>query len=220
MRTKRIIALCLILLFAQGTWGQVDSVQGPYERVHANVGEFCTVCGVPLTENDVALIVRGRRVPLNNAMVDEFLQHEEKYFAKLQPKGALFQEEADAPPGTAQGGISKGWFLFGLCVLVALLFGGMSGYNAISKGLSPIPHFFIGFVFNILGYLYVLSRPRKTKHGEVPSGLVKVPNTSAPVRCPSCGYTNHPSAKKCSACRTPLNPVIESEASRVLSHRE
>jgi len=192
-----------------------DKSQATYPGVPAKPGEYCTVSGVELTENDVALIVRGRRVPLCRTQVDTFLHNQEKYFGTMQPKGALFQESLDAPESTALGGVSWGWFLFGLYVLVALIFGGMSGYAAVSKGLPPIPHFFIGFFFSALGYMYVLSRPRKVHEGEIPAGLVKVPVTSAPVPCPSCGYTNHPSAQHCAACHAELTPLVQSEVSRV-----
>jgi hypothetical protein len=201
---------------AEGQEG--DSLVTMYPMLSARVGENCTVGGTPLTEDDFALIVRGRRVPLHREAVKEFLRHQEKYFAKLQPKGALFQEDMTEEEGTALGGISWGWFLFGTYVLVALLFGGMSGYAAIMKGLRPVPHFLIGLFFSVFGYLYVLTRPRISPPGAVPAGLVKVPTTSPPARCPVCGFMNHPSAHRCAACRTELHPTIESEVSRVLHH--
>ncbi|MFQ5675448.1 MAG: hypothetical protein ACE5G1_06080, partial [bacterium] len=67
------------------------------------------------------------------------MNNQEKYFAELQPKSALFQENFGAPPGAAQGGISLGWFLFGSYVLLALIFSGLSGHAAVSKGLNAIP---------------------------------------------------------------------------------
>ncbi len=186
-----------------------------YQSVPARPGELCTVCGIPLTGDGVALIVKGRRVPLDKAHVNEFLQNAGKYFAAMQPRSALFQEELDAPAGTALGGVSSGWFLFGLYVLVALIFGGMSGYTAVAKGLKPIPHFFIGFAFSAFGYLYVLTRASQVEEGEIPSGLVKVPATSAPVPCKTCGYMNHPSAKKCANCGASLKPIVQSDVTRV-----
>jgi len=193
-----------------------DTTAPMYPVVPAKPGESCTVCGVPLTEDDVALIVKGRRVPLNSAMVEEFLQNKEMYFANLQPKGALFQENLDSPSGTALGGISSGWFLFGLYVLVALIFGGMSGYAAVGRGLKPIPHFFIGFLFSAFGFLYVMTRPKAVKRGEIPPGLVKVPVTASPVPCEKCGHANHPSAKRCAECGADLKPRVESEVERAL----
>src|SRR5262249_3246397 len=137
-----VMAICLlgVPLVAQET-----PASSPYPVFPAKKGERCTVCGAPLGEDDVALIVRGRRVPLGKSMVDTFLADEEKYFAVKQPKAALFQEELTAPVGATQGGISWTWFLFGLYVLLSLIFGALSGYRAVSRGLQPIPYFFVGF---------------------------------------------------------------------------
>jgi hypothetical protein len=206
------VFIFVLPLFAQDT----AQTAGQYIRVPYQEGEICVVSGKHLVEGDVALIVRGRRVPLCITKVDTFLKYPEKYFARMQPKGALFQEEMSAPSGAALGGISSGWFLFGLYVLVALVFGGMSGYSAVSKGLKPIPHFFIGFFLSALGYLYVLTRPAIVKEGEIPAGLVKVPATAAPLPCPACGYTNHPSAKQCVGCGGKLEPMMESEVARAM----
>jgi hypothetical protein len=201
-------------LLACPSWAQVKVI--PTDTLAAKRGERCTVCGVELTEDDVALIVRGRRVPLNKSMIETFMENPEKYFAQKQPKSALFQEELASSTGATLGGISSGWFLFGSYVLVALIFAGLSGYTAVSKGLSPIPHFFIGFFLSALGYLYVLARPAAVKKGEIPEGLVKVPVTSMPLPCPACGYTNHPSARKCAACGGELQPQMESEVARAM----
>lgn len=212
---KRLFQIALGLCFVSlPLCAQEKVTVTPTDTLPAKIGERCTVCGVALTEDDVALIVRGRRVPLNKNMVATFMSDPEKYFAKSQPKSALFQEELSAPAGAALGGISSGWFLFGLYVLAALVFSGLSGYAAVSKGLSPIPHFFIGFFFSALGYLYVLTRPAAVKKGAIPGGLVKVPATPAPVACPQCGYTNHPSAKTCANCGSKLQPQMESEVAR------
>ncbi|MGH7454512.1 MAG: hypothetical protein ACRENG_24375, partial [bacterium] len=208
------VACCLL---AVPLWAQENLPQTPYPAVRPKLGDYCTVGNVPLdTLQDVALIVRGRRVPLHHTMVDSFMRTQEKYFSQKQPKSALFQEELSVPAGVALGGISSGWFLFGLYVLVALVFGGMSGYTAVSKGLKPIPHFFAGFFLSAFGYLYVLTRPAVAKKGEIPAGLVKVPATNAPVPCPSCGYTNHPSAAKCAGCGSKLQPMMESEVARAM----
>ncbi|MDZ7367698.1 MAG: hypothetical protein ONB43_17810 [candidate division KSB1 bacterium] len=208
------VALCFLAL---PLWAQENLPQTPYRAVRPNPGDYCTVGKVPLdTSKDVALIVRGRRVPLHHTMVDSFLRTQEKYFAHQQPRGALFQEELSAPAGAALGGISSGWFLFGVYVLTALFFGGMSGYAAVAKGLKPIPHFFIGFFLSVFGYLYVLTRPAAAKRGEIPAGLVKVPATAAPLPCPSCACTNHPSARQCVGCGGKLEPMMESEVARAM----
>ena len=187
-----------------------------YKKVAPKKNERCIICDVPLTEEDFALMVRGRRVPLKAAMFDSFMNNQEKYFSKLQPKSALFQENMDAPAGVAQGGVSMGWFWFGVYVLVGLIFGGMTAYTAVAKGLSAVPHFFIGFFLPVIGFAYVMSRPSSVKKGEIPDGLVKVPTTSAPEQCPKCNYTNHPSATACAGCGAELQPEIASEVSKVL----
>ena len=209
------IAFCLLVLPLQAQ--DTTQMAGDYEKVSYNPGEICVVSGKPLVEGDVALIVRGRRVPLCFSKVDTFLKYQDKYFAAMQPKGALFQEELSAPKGAALGGVTSGWFLFGLYVLVALVFAGMSGYSAVSKGLPPIPNFFIGFFLSALGYLYVLTRPAIAPKGEIPAGLVKVPTTHTPVPCSGCGYQNHPSAKQCVGCGGKLEPMLQSEVARVLA---
>src|SRR5437773_2612160 len=96
-------ALCLVTV---PFLAQEAPAKSSYPVVPAKDGERCIVCGAPLGGDDVALIVRGRRVPLGKSMVDTFLADEEKYFAEKQPKAALFQEELAAPAGVAQGGIS------------------------------------------------------------------------------------------------------------------
>lgn len=202
------ISLITIMLAAQ-------QPQSTYEQVPAKPGEKCTICGMPLSEDDVALIVRGRRVPLAATMVDSFMTAPERYFAGMQPKGALFQEELGAPAGAVLGGISNGWFAFGTYVLIGLIFGGLSGYLAVSKGLTPIPHFFIGFALSVVGLLYVLVRRPLVKAGEVPAGLVKVPTTRTPQGCPHCGYTNHPAAQQCLQCNASLAPTVDSEVAHI-----
>lgn len=178
-------------------------------------GERCLLCGVLLTPEDAVLLVRGRRVPLNKSMVDSFLQNQEQFFARLQPKSALFQENLEAPTGMAQGGIGTGWFFFGIYVLCGLVFSGLSGYRAISKGLPVWQSFLLGLFFTAFGYVYVLSRNSSVPPGPVPSGLVKIPTTYSPIPCEKCQSPNHPSAETCSACGAALNPAIESEVRKV-----
>ena len=203
----------LVLFLA--LFGGVGRVGGQtYSRVPAKSSELCTVCGAELTSDDVALIVRGRRTPLCRAHVETFLNDLERSFYSKQPRGALFQEDMAAPPGTAQGGISQGWFFFGLLVLSGLIFGGLSGYRALSMGLPPLAPFFIGFFLNLPGFLYVISRRAGQDQGQVPKGLVKVPETLAPAACPACGEVNHPTARKCLGCGEELHPSQQSEVAR------
>ncbi len=203
-------ALLLLVLY-----GGVGRAGGQvYSRVTAKNSELCAVCRTELTSEDVALIVRGRRTPLCQAHVETFLNNLERSFSSRQPRGALFQEDLSAPPGTAQGGISRGWFLFGLLVLSSLIFGGLSGYRALSMGLPPLAPFFVGFFLNLPGFLYVVTRPAGQDQGQVPKGLVKVPETVAPAPCPACGEVNHPTARQCPGCGKELHPSQPSEVTR------
>ena len=203
-----------VFLLAPLTFAQESPPQAKYKSVAPKSGERCIICDVPLSDKDITLMVRGRRVPLKNAMVDSFMNNQEKYFSELQPKSALFQENLDAPSGVAQGGIGMGWFLFGSYVLLALIFGGISGYAAVSKGLPAIPNFFIGLSLSVFGMLFVVTRPPVANKKAIPPGLVKVPVTNAPTSCPKCGGKNHPTATSCAQCRTELTPSYESEVSK------
>ena len=211
-KAKRIQGLVFLVILGTANW--VQGGQHHYPRVPAKTSEFCTVCGASLTVEDVTLIVRGRRIPLCGSEVETFMGNQEKYFSSKQSRSALFQEDLSAPSGTAQGGISLGWFLFGLVVLSSLVFGGLSAYRALSKGLSPLASFFTGFFLNVLGYLYVFSRPAKLGTRQIPKGLVKVPTTAQPVPCPACADLNHPAARQCLSCGQDLRPSEESEVAR------
>ncbi len=188
---------------------------GSYETSRPKEGDRCLICGVRLTDDDVVLLVRGRRVPLKKTMVDSFLNNKAQYFAEMQPRGALFQEEMGAREGVALGGITIGWFVFGLYVLAALVFAGLSANVAVSKGLSPLPSFFIGLSFTVLGFLYVVTRKSTEAAANAPRGLRKVPNTAAPSVCAKCDGMNHPSAATCASCGARLEPLSSSDVSRV-----
>jgi hypothetical protein len=224
MRVRRLEALLGIVVpmiflpvFAATSSGADAGPDMPdslgYIKVAAKGFLKCVGCNDPmhLDSAGYALLYRGRKIPIHSFCEGAVRSNPaiyQTYFASLQPKGALFQEHDDD-----QSGVKAGWFIFGLIVLVALLTGGLSGYAAVSKGLQPIPNFFIGLT--IVGFLYVLTRPSAVKPGEVPEGLVKVPTTLAPIPCEKCGYTNHPSATKCAGCGTKLKPLMQSEVARV-----
>ena len=169
------------------------------------------VCGMPISTGDIAIILKGRRLPVMKTMAAAVLENPEIYFKNKQAKGALFQEDFQAPSGAARAGVSLGWFLGGLYVLSALIFGGLSGTKAVAKGLPPIPSFFAGLGLSIFGYLYVLTRPSQTATPTAPAGLVKVPLTQSPLTCPACGNTNHPAAGSCAACHISLSPQGQSD---------
>ncbi len=209
--SKRISTFVLAgLALAALSWAQELAPDLPYQRDAVKSGDVCFISGKALTPEDVVYFIRGRRVPLRSEQILAFAADSVKYLAQLQPQGALFHEDMDK----GRGGIDLGWFLFGMYVLVALIFSGLSGYTAVAKGLNPVPYFFLGLIFSGLGYFYVLTRPRAAHASEVPSGLVKVHMTHEPVPCGQCGNTNHPAAKICLGCGAKLQPIVASEVGK------
>ncbi|HEU0007192.1 MAG TPA: hypothetical protein VFS12_14505 [Terriglobia bacterium] len=206
--------LVLWILLAGFAFASEPQPQSRYPTVAANVGEICVVCGMPVSSGDIAIILKGRRMPVMKDMAAAVLKDPEIYFKSKQAKGALFQEDFQAPPGAVQAGVSLGWFLAGLYVLSALIFGGLSGVAAVAKGLPPISSFCFGLGLSVFGYLYVLTTPSRTASPGVPAGLVKVPVTQSPLACPQCGNTNHPAAPSCAACHVSLSPQGQSDLSR------
>lgn len=204
-----VLAL-MCFVFIVSAWAQEGAPELPYARDAIRPDEVCIVSGKALTQDDVVYLIRGQRIALARDQIAAFIADSTKLLAQFQPKGALFHEHAARPAG----GRDLGWFLFGTYVLVALLFSGLSGYTAVSKGLNPVPHFFIGLIFSALGYLYVRTRPRATQFAEAPRGLVKVHTTHEPVACGHCGYTNHPAAKVCLGCGAKLQPIVASEVEK------
>ena len=189
-------------------------LQRRYPIVAAKAGEICIVCGMPVSSGDVAIVLKGRRMPVMKDMAETVLRNPEVYFRDKQAKGALFQEEFQGAPGAASRGVSLGWFLAGLYVLSALIFGGLSGNAAVARGLPPISSFFLGLSLSLFGYLYVLTRRSgKASHG-ISAGLAKVPATQSPLACPQCGNTNHPAAASCALCHVSLCPQGQSDLSR------
>ncbi len=130
-----------------------------------------------------------------------------------RPGSALFKSSISH--GNSNAAKMNGmWLWFGLYVLSGLLCGGLSGYIAISKGLPARSCFFIGFFLSLPGCVYVMTRRSRVKQN-VPAGLIKVPETHAPLPCEKCRYTNHPAAKRCAGCGTILHPALESDIDRL-----
>ncbi len=192
-----------------------DSSALAYPVLPAAPGERCAVCGMALTADDVALVVKGRRVPVHRSELAEFRRNPELYFSQYQPRSALFQEDFGDRGGAPRGSLAFGWLYFGLYILIALLSAGLSGYRAVTVGLKPIPHFFIGLLFSIPGLIFVLLRTGPRVGRQIPPGLAKVPTTSEPVPCPACGNLTHPSATHCASCNVTLRPSVPSEVSRI-----
>src|SRR3990172_516468 len=147
MKAKKAVLAFLLFGFTLSSNICAEEIrkEGIYRIESAQTGEHCVVCGTPLDENDVAILVHGRRFPVEKGMVATFLNNKETYTRRIQARSALFQEEMNAPGSVAQGGISLGWFLFGIMIIAGLIFGGMSAYSAVSKDLPPIRYFLYGF---------------------------------------------------------------------------
>jgi len=172
-------------------------------------GDRCIVCGMELGEEGIVILFKGRRVPLfNHDKLQLFLQDPDIYFRKLQARGALFQEDA-----TAALPLTGGWLGLSFVVLFALIFGGLSVPLALRKGFSPLRWFFIGLLGNVLGFLYLLSRPAE-KATELPPGFAKIPETHPPKNCDGCGAELHPSTEECPDCGKQQTSVQESEVKR------
>jgi len=200
-----------LLLMAGSLLASEPNLPSRYSIAAAKPGERCVVCRTPLSGSDVAIIFKGRRIPVMKSMAAAVLNDPEAYFKNMEAKGALFQE---TPSGATQAGVSPGWFLVGLYVVAALIFAGLSAATAVAKGLPPISSFFVGFGLSVFGYLYVLARPSRIDSHRV-AGLEKVPVTQSPLTCPQCGNTNHPAAASCAACHVALLPQGRSDLQRI-----
>ena len=114
---QTFIFIFLIFLTTPSFSQYTAPIEDNYPRVEVRPGDHCTVSGKRLGPGDVCLLVDGRRVPLKKEAVNIFLNNQEKYFSKLQPKSALFTEDMGQPYS-----LSLGWFIFGIYVLIGLLF--------------------------------------------------------------------------------------------------
>jgi hypothetical protein len=181
------------------------------KRVPHKPGDVCALCNQPTDPTDPTYLVHGQRVPLHAAeMKDPSAAGQLKGFlALLRPRGAFIGQSAPAE-------LSLGWFIFGLYFLGGLLFAAMGAHRALHTGYSPISWFFVGLVFSALGYLYLLTRPKRevVAPAGIPPGLGKISLTYAPQACPKCGTENHPSAAQCNGCKASLSPQLTSEVAR------
>jgi len=216
-----LIVSCLAATVATETrtTGQEGSEMAPgkdREAVTASSvpGELCLVCRQPVGTGDVAVIHRGRRVPLHaDACMAAWNAGADSIFTSLQPRGALFQEPSNRPSALASG-----WFLFGIYIVTGLILGAVCGYVAVARGLSPLLWFFAGLVLNLIALGVLLTRTRADTSrlpAGIPSGLVKVPTTRDPVPCLSCSAENHPAANRCAACGATLLPSADSDLQRL-----
>jgi hypothetical protein len=184
------------------------------KRVPAKPGDICLVCYQPVDEKDAVYLVGGQRVALHFEAHEATIREQlGARLAQLKPRGAFLQAGAEAT------GLSRGWFLAGLYVLSGLVIGGLAAHRALQRGYNPIAWFAAGLLFSFAGYLFLLTRPKKTVFAPagIPAGLGKIASTYAPLACPACGAENHPSATQCGGCGARLQARVLSEAARVLA---
>ena len=202
-------ALVLAATLAPQTPSNKESTKSLGPRSAPVQGEICVVCNRPVGTDDDVYIVHGQQMAVHRGeCLGELESHIEKYKARLRPSGNFLGIEPDATAA-----LTTRWLALGLYVLVGLVFAALSVNRAINAGQSPAPWFFAGFFLNIFAWTVLVARHRRIA-SLAPKGLAKVPQTAAPLACPTCGHLNHPAASKCLGCGAKLEPATDSEAAR------
>lgn len=166
-------------------------------------GEQCLVCRQRIHGDDVVEIrYKGRTFFVAAKMLDDFEGDPDAYFSALQVRSAWFDERAHEGRSVAWG-----WVAVGCYVLLGLVFAALCGFLAIRRALSPLPWFFVGLVGNVAALVVLLVSPR----GD-PARVGA--RSRAPMACPACGLSNHPSATACGHCRAVLEPTVQSDVVR------
>lgn len=181
------------------------------KRVPPKAGDICMLCNQPVHEGDAVYQVGGQRVAIHGNEVGTNLRSQlEQLLARLEPRGAFITAERNHP------GLSSLWFFVGFYVLLGLVFGALCAHRALHTGHSPFAWFGLGLSLNAVGYLLLLTRPKREvlAPAGVPEGLRKISATYAPQPCALCGTLNHPSANACLGCHAKLEPRIVSEVAR------
>ena len=195
---KLLIAALLLPALARAA----DVLEKPQE---------CLVCGVLHTSAVSTAEYKGRKLYLcSETCLEKYRSLEragtlDSITAKIEPRAALFQEDSNP-----KRQLASGYFLAGLYVLAGLACGGLASYLAIQKGLAGWPAFGLGLAFNFVGLVLVATRQGRAMPF-TSKGLTKIPSTRDEISCPACGHSNHPSAERCSACSTALQPQSPSE---------
>lgn len=175
-----------------------------FQETTVQTGDRCLICDAPLTEDDLVLQYKGRRVPLTKGYRDEFISHPEKYFWKLQSKGALFTEHESSADYTLL------YVVIGiLCVIVNA---SITTSLAMTRSGSAQFWFTLGLLLPVVSILYVLSQNTSS----TTPGIAQGATTYAPAICEHCNAAVHPNAAFCSACNMERNPLQPSESVTVL----
>lgn len=133
-------------------------------------GERCIVCDKKLDSSDPVLMIRGRRVPLVKEALPTFQSEPAKYFAKLQPRAALFTEPIERHSAHWY------WLIVGCFALVAVIAIAALGYSLVGRGQNNLRFF---------GKVLTTSTPSRCSHCDADLH-------PAAARCPRCGSERVP----------------------------
>lgn len=169
----------------------------------------CPVDGGAVESCEYGVAWQGRRYYMDgDACVRMFMADPETYAKRIEPRAALVSALRTDLPSYSP------WVLYvSLFIVTGLVSGAVTSYVAVQKGLSGLTWFVLGFALNVVAVVMVLfCRGREMLFQT--KGLSKTPHTHAPISCPACGNMNHPSAARCSGCRTGLTPNVQSDVAR------
>jgi hypothetical protein len=186
------------------------------KQVAPRQGEVCLVCNKPMDRRGATYLVAGQRIAVHGVgCYEKLLEQPWRYLALIRPHGAFLGSGSEGQV------LSWVWFLVGVYFLIGLFFGALCAHRALHTGQSPFLWFGVGFALNGLGYLLLLTRPKREilAPDGVPKGLRKLAATYGPALCPACGKMNHPSASHCGSCGRELRPAVTSEVAKVGLYR-
>ena len=166
----------------------------------------CPVDGDIVENREYGVMWRGRRYYMDgDPCVQMFMADPAKYARRIEPRAALYSTPRVDRPSYGP------WVLYiSLFVVAGLVSGAVTSYVAVQKGLGGRNWFLLGLALNVVAIVMVfLCRGREMLFQT--KGLCKTPQTHAPLVCPNCGNSNHPSAVRCNGCDTAMDPKVQSE---------
>jgi YHS domain-containing protein len=169
----------------------------------------CPVDGEIVENREHGVTWEGRRYYMESeACVQIFMADPETYARRIEPRAALY-----STPRIDRPSYSPLVLYISLFVVVGLASGAVTSYVAVQKGLGGSNWFLLGLALNVVAVVMVFfCRGREMLFQT--KGLCKTPQTHAPLVCPNCGNSNHPSAVRCSGCDEAMDPKVQSEVAR------
>ncbi len=77
--------------------------QSRYPTVAAKVGEICIVCGMPLSSGDIAIVLKGRRMPVMKDMAAVGSEESRNLFQKQASERCSVPGGFSSPAGSGAG---------------------------------------------------------------------------------------------------------------------